>query len=205
MLAFDIGANVGKWALSNRNTYDKIICVEAIQRTFNKLKKNTRECGNITCENYAVCNSSSNTITFYDCDHDTLSTMNKEWLTDKSSRFYNQSFKETRCDVISIDKLIQCHGVPDIIKIDTEGGEYDCVCSLSYKVDTICFEWASETNDSVTYKCLEYLFKLGYINFYIQNGDEYTFRPEQYYGYDVCMKMLSKTIQKKDWGMIWCT
>jgi hypothetical protein len=72
-------------------------------------------------------------------------------------------------------------------------------------VPLLCFEWASEVND-ITFKCLDYLFNLGYTEFYIQNGDDYLFRPQDNDFYDIfnIKKKLSNTIPKKDWGMIWC-
>jgi hypothetical protein len=101
--------------------------------------------------------------------------------------------------------LIQLYGKPNLIKVDVEGSEYECISSLTQKVDTLCFEWASETiNNSI--KCLEYLQTLGFDKFYIQNEDNYTFVPEQHSYYDIIFtkENLSKTIPKKDWGMIWC-
>ena len=50
---------------------------------------------------------------------------------------------------ITIDKLIQEYGTPELIKIDVEGGEFECLSSLTQKVNNICFEWASETNDII--------------------------------------------------------
>ena len=76
---------------------------------------------------------------------------------------------------------------------------------MTQKVDRLCFEWASETND-ITYKCLEYLITLGFTKFYIQMADEYTFYPN-YNKFEELLfvkKKLSEMIIKKDWGMIWC-
>jgi len=33
-IVFDIGANIGKWTISNLNTYDKIVSVETSPKTF---------------------------------------------------------------------------------------------------------------------------------------------------------------------------
>jgi hypothetical protein len=59
------------------------------------------------------------------------------------------------------DKLIETYGVPELIKIDVEGGEDKCITSLTKKVPQLCFEWASETND-VTYSCLNHLIVILY-------------------------------------------
>ena len=134
-----------------------------------------------------------------------MSTTNIDWLTSTTSRFYGQKFSTIKVPTITIDSLIEKYGVPDIIKIDVEGGEYDCISSLTQKVSKLSFEWASETND-ITFKCLDYLHKIGFNNFFIQDKDEYTFNPAEntYTSLETTIQSLSKTKPKKDWGMIHC-
>lgn len=203
-LVFDIGANIGRWTDANLNKYDKIITIEASPYTFEKLKK---KCKNrkVNLLNYAICDNNGKDIKFYHADADVLSTLNKDWLTDSKSRFFNHKYKEIICKTKTIDDLIMQYGIPNLIKIDVEGGEYKCIKSLTQKVDRLCFEWASETND-ITYKCLNYLFTLGFTKFYIQMADNYTFYPNYNNFEDLSSvkSKLSKMIIKKDWGMIWC-
>jgi FkbM family methyltransferase len=202
---FDIGSNIGMWTLVNINQCDKIISIEASPEIFNKLVYNCQNNNKIISLNYAVCNNNGNDITFYNADYDLISTINKNWLTSKTSRFYNQSYTEIICKTITIDKLIEQYGLPDLIKIDVEGGEYECITSLTQKVKLICFEWASETN-TITFNCIDYLFTLGYTQYYIQNQDDYLFRPQENDFYDISTikTKLLNTIPKQDWGMIWC-
>jgi len=87
--------------------------------------------------NYTVCNNNCDDITFYQEKCVVLSTINKDWLTKKTSRFYNQPYKEITCKTITIDKLIEQFGMHDLIKIDVEGGEYKCITSLTQKVDAL--------------------------------------------------------------------
>jgi FkbM family methyltransferase len=201
---FDIGSNIGNWSLANINLCDKIISIEASPITFTRLVNNCKN-DKIILLNYAVCNNNNDDITFYQANCSTLSTINKDWLTKDTSRFYNYSYTEITCKTITIDKLIQQYGLPDLIKIDVEGGEYECIISLTQKVKLLCFEWASEVND-ITFKCIDYLLNLGYTQFYIQNGDNYLFRPQDNDFYDISTikTKLSNTIPKEDWGMIWC-
>ena len=200
---FDIGSNIGNWSLSNINQCDKIISVEASPITFKKLVDNCKN-DKIILLNYAVCNNNGNDIIFYQAECHVLSTINKDWLTNVNSRFYNYPYTEIKCKTITIDKLIEQYGLPDFIKIDVEGGEYECICSLTQKVKLLCFEWASETND-ITLKCIDYLFNLGYKEYYIQKNDDFLFRPQDNDFYDIhTLKIkLSNTIPKEDWGMIW--
>jgi FkbM family methyltransferase len=200
---FDIGANIGKWSLANIKNTSKIIAIEAVPNTFNNLISNTSNNPKISCLNFAVCNSDKEYIEFYNCEADTLSTLNKDWLDSENSRFYKYKYNTIKCKTISIDKLIEIYGVPELIKVDVEGGEFECISSLTQKVNNLCFEWASETND-ITFKCLDYLEMLGYTEFSIQLEDNYTYRP-QFYNNDINLvkSKLYKTTPKKEWGMIW--
>jgi len=201
---FDIGSNVGNWSLANIDSCDKIVSIEASPITFKKLVNNCKH-DRIFLLNYAVCDNNGNDITFYQAEVDTLSTINKEWLTKKTSRFYNHPYTEITCKTISIDKLIEHYGLPDLIKIDVEGGEYECIVSLTQKVKLLCFEWASETN-AITLKCLDYAFSLGYTQFFIQMQDDYVFRPQDNDFYDISTvkRNLSNTLPRLHWGMVWC-
>lgn len=208
---FDIGCNIGKWTLANIDKCDKIISIEASPNTFDKLNENCKDYlqqddqkNKIVTLNYAVC-SQRNEITFYEADSHELSTINIDWLTSPSSRFYNVGYKKIKCKTITIDKLIEIYGIPELIKIDVEGGEYECIKSLTKKVKMICFEWASETNE-ISYQCLDYLFNLGFRYFYIQTQDNYTFRPNENSFDDIVTTKikLSNTKPKEDWGMLWC-
>jgi hypothetical protein len=200
---FDIGSNIGNWSLSNINLCDKIIAVEASPITFNELADRCKH-DNIVLLNYAVCDNNGEDITFYHAYTHTLSTINKDWLTNETSRFYNYPFTQITCKTITIDKLIQIYGMPELIKIDVEGGEYQCITSLTQKAKMICFEWASETNH-ITYKCIQHLSHLGYTQFYLQNEDQYLFRPlhTDFYDIHTILQNLHNTTPKIDWGMVW--
>ena len=202
-LIFDIGANVGSWTLGNINTADRFITVEASPKTFKRLENNINN-NKVQLLEYAVCNNNGEDITFYDADCDVLSTINKEWLTADTSRFHNYTkYNQIKVKTVTIDSLIKTYGIPDLIKVDVEGGEYECISSLTQKVDMLCFEWASEVNN-ITFKCLDYLFSIGFTQFFIQNGDEYSFRPTEFYDIITCKNKLLQTVSKQDWGMLWC-
>jgi FkbM family methyltransferase len=211
---FDIGSNSGKWAFANCNNADKIISVEASPTTFNILVENCLNGGpdivyKVVPINKAVCVDSNGTgeIKFYDCiNANTISTLNKDWLSSERSRFYNYcnfGYSEIVVKTVTIDELISTYGVPDLIKIDVECGEYECIKSLTRKTPCLCFEWASEMND-ITYKCLDYLDSLGFNHFFLQFEDDYLFRPSNYVdSIDDIKFKLSKTTPKVEWGMIW--
>ena len=143
---FDIGANVGRLAQAN-------IAVDASPQTYDKLQGECKH-DRIELLNFAVCNNAGNDV-----------KLNQNWLTDKSSRFYDAcNYHEIVCKSITVDNLIAKYGKPDFIKIDVEGGEFSCVSSLTQKVDLLCFEWAAELNDVSTLS-LQHLIGLGFTKF----------------------------------------
>lgn len=200
---FDIGANVGKWSIANIHNCSKIIAIEASPTTFNKLMNNIKLHNNIECLNLAVSNSDEQFVSFFESNTDTISTLNEEWLNSPSSRFYRLSnYNKINCKTIKLDSLIDEYGFPELIKIDVEGGEFEVIKSLTKKVNNICFEWASETND-ITLNCINYLIELGYENFAIQFEDNYVYRPIVYTTSTEIINILNSTTPKKEWGMIW--
>jgi len=205
-ICFDIGANIGDWSLKNINNYTKIVSVEASERTFDKLSKNVESFQTIVPINYAVCHSKEEFIKFYHCRNDVLSTLNKKWLEGGVSRF-NDPYTEILCKTISIDKLVKIYGIPDLIKIDVESAELECIKSMSKKYNDVCFKWASEFLDN-TFNRLNHVYKLGYRKFYIQmNNDEYTFRPNEndYFDIQKVKEILCRTMPKHELGIIWCS
>ena len=199
---FDIGANCGLWTLKNNDPNRKIICVEASLQIFKSLENNVSKFKNIIPLNYAVCKSDNKFITFYNAD--TLSTLNKDWLTLDKSRFSGTSFYETTVETITIDKLIETYGMPELIKIDVEGAEHIVIKSLTQKVPLLCFEWASEWLEE-NIECVKYLNSLGFTKFNIQYEDKYDYKPKCFeHNIDTLINTLKNTIPKHDWGMIWC-
>jgi hypothetical protein len=65
---------------------------------------------------------------------------------------------------ITVDSMIERYGMPDLIKIDVEGYEYNVLSGLTQKANHICFEWHEEEKDNL-YKILEHLQRLGYDQF----------------------------------------
>lgn len=201
---FDIGANIGKWSLTNIDNCDKIIAIEASPLTYSTLVNNCAKYSNIITLNFIVCNDKDEKKLFYHSFYDTLSTTNINWFIDITSRYYNVPYVKLECNTISIDNLISKYGMPDLIKIDVEGGEYDCISSLNHKVKLLCFEWTSEMKE-IAYMCLDHLYTIGFRHFYVQYEDNYTFRPSILPNNIFIAKQILKfTRDKIDWGMIWC-
>ncbi len=109
MLIFDIGANIGRYSLTYAiDSENTIISVEASPNTYNILKINMSPFINVTALEYAVCNSKEPYITFYNCQSDTLSTLDINWLSSSDSRFGDHvgKFSPIQVKTITLDVLI---------------------------------------------------------------------------------------------------
>lgn len=204
-LLFDIGANIGAWALANYNPNTQIVSVEASPTTYTTLVRNTAG-KNIHCINRAVTSQPVAEVTFYEADANTISSLNKDWITNTRSRFGKDCHvrTETVVSTTTIDAMVATFGVPDIIKVDVEGAEHIVLQSLTQKVKTVCFEWAAEW-DVETFMCIDHMSKIGYHRFHIQMNDDYKYRPSLYsLTADQTKEEISKMNHRIDWGMIWC-
>ena len=207
MFLFDIGAHTGEWAISN-SYKNKILCVEASPITYNTLVNKVSYYNNIIQLNAVVCNITADVVPFYHCDGlSPVSTMKKEWILSPESWFHHHkdTLKEFFVKPVSLDSLISKYGTPDLIKIDVEGAEYEVICSLSQKVQCICFEWQAGVNEPIK-QCVHKLSELGFTEFAIQYGDKYAYRPSVYdYTADNLLDIVQLIVKSDSvWGgMIW--
>jgi FkbM family methyltransferase len=206
MLLFDIGANHGAYTRTHIGNYRQIISVEASPLTFAILQRNVAGVPNISVLNRAVTNSKEERVTFFHCNGaDTISTLDREWLSSATSRFgnYKNTIQEVQVPTISIDKLIEIYGIPDRLKVDVEGAENIVLASLTQKVPELCFEWAAEWR-AKNKECITHLVSLGFTRFHIQVQDKYDYIPAAYDKTAEEIYAFFDTVHDKvDWGMIW--
>lgn len=205
-LLFDIGANHGKYTEANRQKYDTCVLVEANPFLIKELQTKFQHDPKVHIVHNLVSNKE--TEAFYLSNADTISTSDVDWIT--KSRFTpNYVWYQPIQDLptITLDKLIELYGTPDLLKIDVEGYEWNVIQSLTKKVPCVSFEWAEEKKKE-TLLCIDHLHSLGYTNFHIQMEDEYQYEIKEEYGYNY--KMVSELFshiceenRKERWGMIW--
>jgi hypothetical protein len=145
MLCFDIGANRGDFTLAALGKGYQVVALEPAPKVFAELVKNFIYNPNVTPIRYAASESDYARIEFYEAQEDGLSTLNKDWLTDKSMPYAGKPFRTIAATTITLDTLALKFGVPDLIKIDVEGAEWSVFKGLSSKMGTITFEWTYET------------------------------------------------------------
>jgi FkbM family methyltransferase len=174
-LIFDIGFNVGEFTQTCFNKYKDciVIAVEANPNLCKSVSQHFFTNYNFSLLNNLVSNIEGDEIDFYISHNATgVSTASTEFM--ENSRFTKGSkhlgensinwAEPIKVQSITIDSMIERYGMPDLIKIDVEGYEYNVLSGLTQKANDICFEWHEEEIDNL-YKILEHLQNIGYTQF----------------------------------------
>jgi FkbM family methyltransferase len=177
LLLFDIGANRGDATLQGLQKGYKIIALEPAPKIYKELVSNFIYTPNVILLKLAVSNTNNERVEFYEAQDDGLSTLNKEWLTSESMPYVGKPFRTVTANTITIDRLAELYGAPDLIKIDVEGAEWSVFKGMTKKYGTLAFEW---TDVTIGEHCaqLDYLKSIGYTEvapqFIINHLDEPT-------------------------------
>jgi FkbM family methyltransferase len=161
VLLFDIGANRGDAVLAGLQKGYDVIAVEPAPRVFAQLVKNFIYNPRVTPVRYAISDKDYDYIEFYECVEDGLSTTNLDWLTKEGMPYAGKPYRTTKVTTITIDTLADKFGVPDLIKIDVEGGEWSVLRGMKRKYSKLAMEWTFELLNEHDKQC-DYLYKLGY-------------------------------------------
>lgn len=161
MLLFDIGANRGDAVIAGLNQGYKVIALEPGSRVFRQLVSNCIYNPMVIPLKLAVSDSDNESIEFYECIEDGLSTIEKSWLTDPVMPYNGKEYRTVNATTITIDTLAKIYGEPDLIKIDVEGAEWFVFNGMTKKYGKLTFEWTYETLDQHEEQ-IKYLKNLGY-------------------------------------------
>lgn len=144
-LCFDIGANRGDFTVAALQQGYEVVALEPAPRVFGELVKNFIYDPRVTPLKFAVSGSDYKRIEFYEAEEDGLSTTDKGWLTDEALPYAGKPYRTIAANTITIDELARLYGVPDLIKIDVEGAEWQVFKGLSSKMGMVTFEWTWAT------------------------------------------------------------
>lgn len=220
-LIFDIGCHYGAFTAQALMKYPEatIVAVDMDPYNLNNLRARIGNNSKVKIVEAAVSKVEGETVGYFCTNSTTINTLEKSWTT--NSRFSKEySWIEKSVDTITLDTLIDMYGLPDIIKIDTEGYEDVVLEGLSTKVPLICFEWAEESAHGIK-NSIDKLHKLGYTQFgvighfsekvlndYLEpsdfGGDAHLQEPKLYSSWEN-LKLFDfiKPDRKDNWGMIY--
>jgi FkbM family methyltransferase len=203
-LIFDIGANTGRTIEIFKNVCDKVVAFEP-----NPILKNILENKylnqNIIIDGRGISNKIGKKI-FNISNADTISTFSEDWIENsRFTKYYNWD-KKIEVETTTLDSLIEEYGIPDYIKIDVEGYEYEVLSAFTKKLNStiISFEWAEEQKEKIE-KILNHLISLGYNNFSYTEGDNVLFDSEIKWVTFSNLKLMNNLVpdRKTMWGMIY--
>lgn len=181
MMLFDIGANRGDVVFAGtKNGFNKIVALEPAPRIYKELVSNFLYDPRVIPLKLAVSDSIDQTIEFYEADEDGLSTINKDWLTSETMPYNGKPYRTIRANTITIDKLVEIYGEPDLIKIDVEGAEWSVFKGMTKYHGMLSFEWTNETIKEHQDQ-LDYLKNIGYKEVGPQFIEHHLTEPKQWF------------------------
>lgn len=169
-LFFDIGANRGEAVgVALGNGYERVVALEPAPVIYSTLIGNYGSDPRVVCLDLAVSDVSDATVPFYEAEEDGLSSLEIDWLTGEDARYRGRAFHEIEVRTVTMDDLIEQHGLPDLVKIDVEGAESSVIRGLSKKPTNLVFEWHEEE----LHKVYDNLVRLRDINGYTEYALQY--------------------------------
>lgn len=176
---FDVGANIGKYAVELANVFSKENCIiysfEPSAETYNAMAKTVESNKKITPLNFGFGKEEAILKLYSDKTHSGLASVYKR----KLDHFNIEMSKYEEISISTIDNFCLKNSIEKIhfLKLDIEGNEYNALLGAekmlkAKKIDFIQFEFGGCNIDSRTYfQDFWYLLKEDY-NFYriVKNG-----------------------------------
>lgn len=204
MILFDIGANRGDVVLRGlEKGFTKVIALEPAPKIYKELVANFLYHPSVIPLRLAVSDSVNDYIELYEAEEDGLSTINKDWLTSDTMPYNGKPFRIVKSTTITVDKLAEIYGEPDLIKIDVEGAEWSVFKGMTKYHGELTFEWTQQTLVEHQNQ-IQYLKNLGYTQVGPQFIEHHLVNPRDWYSienFDMLqwVKDNSLSWEKEDW------
>lgn len=149
-LVFDVGAHVGDRIASFRRLGARVVAVEpqpALARTLKLLYGRDRA---VIIEPAAVGRNPGSIELKVNLDNPTVSSASDAFIKAAGGApgWEGQQWTKTvRVPVMTLDNLIDRHGLPSFIKLDVEGFEVEALAGLSRTVPALSFEFTTIQRD----------------------------------------------------------
>ena len=164
-LIFDVGAHLGDKADVFLACGAKVIAIEPDKRFINHIRKRFSNESQVHFVDKGI-SSKSEKLIFYRRKTASTSGVLEDWWKEKTD-----VAKVYEIETTTLDLLIEQFGIPNYIKIDVEGFEFEVLRGLSKQVPLISFEF--HKNQIVrAKKCINFLTQSGYSFYNVTPTDE---------------------------------
>ena len=169
-LVFDIGANIGQYALPFSELIGergRVISFEPdpINFSFLQFNSNINRCRNILCENYGVGGKDEEKYLYRDTETGgRRSSFRKEYVGTSYTGFSD------KVRLKKFDSIVSEFGTPDFVKIDVEGFEIEVLSELTCDLENCIFlvEVRGETKNEI----YDFFSKKNYNCTWVDNEDK---------------------------------
>jgi FkbM family methyltransferase len=203
-LIFDVGANIGDMTNIFKNNAKKVVAFEPNPQLSNQLRYRFNM-DNVVIDPRGISDDIGIKNFNISAAH-TISTLSDDWVTNSRFSDLNAWDLVLEIETITLDKAIDEYGVPDYIKIDIEGYEYEVLTSFTKLLNhtIISFEWAEEQKSKLI-EIINHLHHLGYNKFYRAENDIVLFDKDiDWVNYDEFKFADDLNPNRKEkWGMVY--
>jgi FkbM family methyltransferase len=128
-IAVDVGANIGGFPIVNHAKFNRIICIEPSEYSYNECIKNTKAFNNVEVNRYAVSNESNKILKLKSHIGSNFSV--------NASTLIHEEWDENNFEIvetISLEDIFNKFHISNIdyLKVDCEGGEYDFLMNKNF-------------------------------------------------------------------------
>lgn len=176
-LVFDVGAHVGDRTACFRRLGATVIALEPQDECVHLLQTEMGADENITIVRAAAGAQRGTAILQCNVENPTVSTLSNDFIAaaEGAPGWETQRWtKGHEVDVLTLDDLIERHGLPHFIKIDVEGFELEVLRGLTSSVAHLSFEFTTIQRD-LAIACIERLQALGLGFFRSSLGESLTY------------------------------
>lgn len=171
-LAFDIGANHGDRVETFLALGARVVAVEPQPHCLEDLLGRFGGRDDVAIVGAAADERAGRAV-LHLSNNDMVSSLSGEWIARvrAGGRFDDSGWdRQMLVDTVTLDALIDAHGVPAFVKIDVEGSELRVLRGLHRPVDALSFEYTPEDILSAV-RCVERLESLGDYRFDLSAGE----------------------------------
>ncbi|MEJ7766264.1 MAG: FkbM family methyltransferase [Chitinophagaceae bacterium] len=193
-LCFDIGANVGSRTGCFLMLKSRVIAVEPQHKCIIELEK-VFNGHPVTILEKGV-GAKQEVKDFYVASNSLISSFSVPWIEGMKNRHKKDNWDTVvQVEVITLDMLIRDYGMPDFIKIDTEGFEEEVLKGLSTPVKNLSFEYTLPDPQNKAIACINLTEEIyqGRATYNVSRDEAYSMHFKEPVSGEVLKKLISST------------